>query len=190
MRQYPLLSFFWLVGCTAQILASRYARHNVDSSTMPLKLLPASSNLAQCLAYCKVKAGCNAAEYDRNTGTCISVRRGSISWSVPSKKVYIDMENPSKIGEIKETKQVAILIVMIFFNYLLLYFKTFSVQFLVCWPRHIFHVTFLFSPLFVFQSCAPMVTITFLVPIPASEWSKLWRLFKMPLLHVKVTEQP
>ena len=97
MIKYTALSFFWLVSCTAQILISRYARHEVDSSVMFMELLPTSKSISECFAYCKVNTGCVAAEFDRHSGTCMSVRRGSISWSAPSRKVHVDMEKPSKI---------------------------------------------------------------------------------------------
>ena len=98
MMEILVLGIFWLLGCgSAQVQVKKYAALEVDSYAVSLESLTAANSISECLFYCTINLACSVVEFEWSSRACTSVERESISWQTPSRRVFVDMETPSKI---------------------------------------------------------------------------------------------
>ena len=79
------------------LISTWYKSDVVDDSAVVSEVLPQSFSLVECAAYCSVQNSCTVVEYDKATQACNSLDRGSITWTNPTRSVYINGNNPSKL---------------------------------------------------------------------------------------------
>ena len=49
-------------------------------------------SLVHCVASCEIQDGCSVVAYNKVSNSCNSLKRGSVSWTTPSKTVYVSPE--------------------------------------------------------------------------------------------------
>ena len=89
---FIVTAVFYLLEPTLGVLYSALA---VDATYETIQSFAVRS-LVHCVVSCDINSSCSAVAYDKFDRSCESVRRDSVSWTNPTKSIYVSTENKSK----------------------------------------------------------------------------------------------
>ena len=104
-ENYLLIVLMGSVLCLCQnVEVTEYKSLEVDGSFATLETISASSVL-ECVNACRGAASCTVVHFDNTS--CSILDRESITWNNPTKKVFVNLNNPVD-GEYIETVSVVL----------------------------------------------------------------------------------